>query len=56
MTGSKVWLPLAGLAVSLLLGTTACDQGGPEQQSSNPVAEQPADAAATTESQTQKSE
>lgn len=56
MIRSKAWLPLAGIAVAVLLGAAACDQGGPEQQSSNATAEQPADAAATSESQTQKSE
>jgi hypothetical protein len=56
MTRAKGWVPLAAAAFALSLGLAACDEGGPEQQSSAPATEQPGDAAATPESETQKSE
>ena len=56
MTRSKAWVPLAAVAFALSLGLAACDQGGPEQHSSAPATEQPGDAAATPETETQKSE
>jgi hypothetical protein len=56
MTRSKAWVPLAAVAFALSLGLAAGDEGGPEQQTSNPSTEQPGDAAATPESDTQKTE
>jgi hypothetical protein len=56
MTRAKGWVPLAAAVFALSLGLAACDEGGPEQQTSNPVAEQSGDAAATPEGETQKSE
>ena len=56
MTRATGWAPLAAAAFALSLGLAACDEGGPEQQTSAPAAEQPGDAAATPEGETQKSE
>jgi hypothetical protein len=56
MTRSRPWVPLAAVAFALSLGLAACDEGGPEQQTSNPPAEQSGDAAATPESETKKTE
>ena len=49
MTGSKAWVPFAAAVFALSLGLAACDEGGPEQQSSTPATEQPGDAAAMPE-------
>jgi hypothetical protein len=51
MTGLKRWVPIVGTAFLLSLGLAACGEGGPEQQSQAPAAEESGDAAATTESQ-----
>lgn len=56
MTRSNAWVPLAAVAFALSLGLAACDEGGPEQQTSTPAAEQPGDAAAMPESETQMPE
>ena len=56
MTRSKAWVPLAAVAFALSLGLAACDEGGPEQQTSTPAAEQPGDAAATPADETPKTE
>ncbi len=53
MTRSEAWVTLAAAAFALSLGLTACDEGDPEQQSSAPVTEQPDDAAATPEIETE---
>ena len=55
MTRATAWAPLAA-AFALSLGLAACDPGDTEQQSSNPAAEQPGDAAAMPESATPESE
>jgi hypothetical protein len=49
MTGLKRWVPIVGTAFLLSLGLAACGEGGPEQQSQAPAAEESGDAAATTE-------
>ncbi|MDH3473211.1 MAG: hypothetical protein OEM59_05930 [Rhodospirillales bacterium] len=51
MTGLKRWVPIVGTAFLLSLGLAACGEGGPEQQSQAPAAEESGDAAAATESQ-----
>lgn len=53
MTRSEAWLTLAAAAFALSLGLAACDDGGPEQQSSAPATEEPDDAAAMPESETE---
>lgn len=54
MTKLSRWAPLAGAAFALSLGLAACDEGGPEQQSSTTMSEQSGDAAATTETEMEK--
>lgn len=58
MTRSEAWVTLAAAAFALSLGLAACDDGDPEQQSSAPVTEEPGDAAAMPEgeSETEKTE
>ncbi len=60
MTRPEAWLTLAAAAFALSLGLAACDDGGPEQQSSTPATEDPGDAAAMpegeTETETEKTE
>ena len=53
MTKSEAWVSLAAAAFALSLGLAACDDGGPEQQSSTPATEDPGDAAAMPESETE---
>ncbi len=53
MTRPEAWLTLAAAAFALSLGLAACDDGGPEQQSSTPATEDPGDAAAMPESETE---
>lgn len=53
MTRSETWVVLAAAAFALSLGLAACDEGDPAQQSSAPATEQPDDAAAMPESETE---